>query len=150
MTDSDTVAVLAVHNGWLAANVDLIAESMLGFFPSGDEYLQFNLNGWTYRGAQDKARLWRNLKTLGANIISISDTADPNVEIFGDVALLTSVGECELVIPSSTGALERSAVRFRNTEFYRRDDGTGAPDWRIWHMHVSEAAPEGTLKYVTE
>ncbi|MCV7229197.1 nuclear transport factor 2 family protein [Mycolicibacterium komossense] len=150
MTDSDSAAVLAVHNGWLAANVDLIAESMLGFFPAGDGYLQFNLNGSTYRGAQDKARLWRNLKAVGANIISIRDMDEPNVEIFGDVALLTSVGECELVIPNSTGALERSGVRFRNTEFYRRDDGTGAPDWRIWHMHVSEAAAEGALKYVTE
>jgi ketosteroid isomerase-like protein len=151
MTDSDTDAILAVHNAWLAANVDLIAESMIDFFPVGDNYLQFNLNGFTYNGAQDKARLWRNLNALGANIKTISDTAEPTVQVFGDVALLTSEGECEVLLPTPSGTLESSGVtRFRNTEFYRRNDGEGTPEWRIWHMHVSETAPDGTLKYVTE
>lgn len=155
MTDSHTRAdideILAVHNGWLAANVDLIAESMIGFFPGGDAYHQFNLNGFTYNGVQDKAKLWRNLTAIGANITAISDTGAPTVEVFGDVALLTSEGECELTLPSASGKLESSGpIRFRNTEFYRRDDGTGAPQWRIWHMHVSEAAKAGTAKYVTE
>jgi ketosteroid isomerase-like protein len=151
MTDADTAAILAVHNDWLAANVDLVAESMLDFFPSGDNYLQFNLNGFTYHGALDKARLWRNLHAVGAKISSIGDTAEPTVQVFGDVALLTSEGGCEILLPSPSGTLESSGVvRFRNTEFYRRDDGEGAADWRIWHMHVSEAAAEGTLKYVTE
>lgn len=151
MTDTDTTAILAVHNDWYAANVELVAESMIDFFPPGDAYLQFNLNGFTYNGAQDKAKLWRNLHELGAKIKTIGDTAAPNVEVFGDVALLTSEGECELMLPSPSGTLESSgSIRFRNTEFYRRDDGTGAPQWRIWHMHVSEAAKAGTAKYVTE
>lgn len=151
MTDSDTAAILAVHNGWLAANLDLIADSMVGFFPPGENYLQFNLNGFTYHGVQDKARLWRNLNALGANIGSIGDIGEPSVQVFGDVALLTSEGECEVLLPAPSGKLESSgAVRFRNTEFYRRDDGTGSPEWRIWHMHVSEAAAEGTPKYATE
>ncbi|MGB3483163.1 MAG: hypothetical protein WBB07_13240 [Mycobacterium sp.] len=151
MTDSDAQAILAIHNGWLAANVDLVPEAMLGFFPVGEGYLQFNLNGFTYHGVMDKARLWRNLNTLGANISRIGDTAEPVVQVFGDVALLTSEGECEVLLPTASGTLESSGVtRFRNTEFYRRDDGTGAPHWRIWHMHVSESAPEGAPKYVTE
>jgi hypothetical protein len=149
--DRDTAAILAVHNGWLAANVNLVADSMLGFFPTGDGYLQFNLNGFTYHGVLDKARLWRNLNAAGVNITSIADVVAPSVQVFGEVALLTSEGQCELLLPTSTGSLESSGVtRFRNTEFYRRDDGTGAPDWRIWHMHVSESAPEGALKYGTE
>ncbi len=152
MSESDAAAVLAVHNGWLAANVGLIAESMIDFFPVGaDTYLQFNLNGFTYHGVLDKARLWRNLNAIGADITAIRDVGEPVVQVFGDVALLTSEGECELELPSPSGSLETSSVtRFRNTEFYRRDDGAGAPSWRIWHMHVSEAAPEGALKYVTE
>jgi hypothetical protein len=151
VTQPDSAAILAVHNAWTAANVDLVAESMLGFFPSGDKYLQFNLNGFTYHGAQDKARLWRNLQGIGARIGRIGDIADPTVEVFGDVALLTSEGECEVMLPTPSGRLESSGVvRYRNTEFYRRDDGDGAPEWRIWHMHVSEAAAEGTLKYATE
>ncbi|MHA7662499.1 nuclear transport factor 2 family protein [Mycolicibacterium sp. HS_4_1] len=150
-TGTDTAEILAVHNGWLEANVDLIAESMFGFFPVGDAYLQFNLNGFTYQGVEDKAKLWRNLNAIGANIKAIYDTSDPTVQVFGDVALLTSEGECELLLPSPSGTLESSGpLRFRNTEFYRRDDGNGAPQWRIWHMHVSEAAKAGTAKYVTE
>jgi hypothetical protein len=152
MTESDSTAILAVHNAWLATNVDLVAETMLGFFPSGDDaYLQFNLNGFTYHGALDKARLWRNLNGLGAQISRIGDTVEPTVQVFGDVALLTSEGECEIMLPTPTGVLESSGVvRYRNTEFYRRDDGAGSPDWRIWHMHVSEAAAEDALKYATE
>ncbi|WP_028935947.1 nuclear transport factor 2 family protein [Pseudonocardia spinosispora] len=149
--DTDAAAVLKVHNGWLAANVGLEANSMLGYFPEGEGYLQFNLNGFTYNGVLDKAKLWNNLNAVGVDITRIEDTSEPVVQVFGDVALLTSEGEAELLLPSATGKLESSgATRFRNTEFYRRDDGTGGADWRIWHMHVSEAAPEGTLKYGTE
>lgn len=151
MTDADTAAVLDVHRGWLAANVGLVAEAMIDFFPTGLNYLQFNLNGFTYNGVQDKAKLWRNLNAVGANIVRIGDVGEPKVEVFGDVALLTSEGECEVELPNSSGGLESSgSMRYRNTEFYRRDDGSGAPQWRIWHMHVSEAAPTGALKHVTE
>ncbi len=151
MTQSDIDAIRAVHDGWTAANVELIAENMIEFFPSGDNYLQFNLNGFTYRGAHDKARLWRNLQGVGARISRIGDIAEPTVQVFGDVALLTSEGECEILLPTPSGTLESSgALRYRNTEFYRRDDGNGNPEWRIWHMHVSEAAAEGLLKYATE
>ncbi|BBY64978.1 nuclear transport factor 2 family protein [Mycolicibacterium helvum] len=151
MTDTDAAAVLAVHRGWLAANIGLVAESMIDFFPTGLNYLQFNLNGFTYNGVEDKAKLWRNLQAVGANIVRIDDVGEPVVEVFGDVALLTSEGECEIELPSPSGGLDNSGpMRFRNTEFYRRDDGAGAPQWRIWHMHVSEAAPHGTLKHVTE
>ena len=149
---SDQDAVLKVHNGWFAANVGLHAENMLPYFPEGDGYLQFNLNGFTYHGAADKAKLWDNLNKVGVDITRIADVGEPEVQVYGDVALLTSEGEAELLMPNaSTGKLENSGVtRFRNTEIYRRDDGAGGADWRIWHMHVSESAPEGTPKYVTE
>jgi ketosteroid isomerase-like protein len=148
---SDVAAVLKVHNDWVAANVDLRVEAMLPCFPSGDGYLQYNLNGLTYRGAAEKARLWRNLRGAGVNITRITDHGDPDVQVYGDVALVTWEGEAELVMPSASGRLEGSrTTRIRNTEFYRRDDGAGGAEWRIWHMHVSEAAPEGSLKYGTE
>lgn len=153
MTDiaKDTAAILEVHNGWNAANLGLIAESMMPFFPEGDGYLQFNLNGFTYHGVADKARLWRNLRAVGVDIVRLEEQLPPTVQVFGDVALLTSEAEADLVMPTASGTLESAGTkRFRNTEFYRRDDGHGGADWRIWHMHVSEAAPEGSLKYVTE
>jgi hypothetical protein len=149
--DKDTAAILEVHEGWLAANLGLVAETMLPFFPEGEGYLQFNLNGFTYHGVADKARLWRNLCAAGVDITRITEIVAPRVQVFGDVALLTSEAEAELVMPSATGTLTTSGTtRFRNTEFYRRDDGHGGTDWRIWHMHCSEAAPEGALKYGTE
>jgi ketosteroid isomerase-like protein len=149
--DKDLAAIRGVHDTWFAANVDLVVDAMLPCFPEGDGYLQFNLNGFTYNGIQDKARLWRNLASAGVNITHIKEDGDPLIQVFGDVALLTSHAECELVLPTATGKLESSGItRFRNTEFYRRDDGNGNPDWRIWHMHISEAAPEGALKYGTE
>lgn len=151
-TETDVAAVLKVHNGWFESNVGLNADAMLPFFPEGDGYLQFNLNGFTYHGAAEKAKLWRNLNAVGVNITAIRDVGEPSVQVYGDVALLTSEGEAVLEMPNATtGKLETpGATRFRNTEFYRRDDGAGGSDWRIWHMHVSEAAPEGTAKFVTE
>lgn len=149
--DQDVAAVRAVHDGWFAANVGLDVEKMLPYFPVGDGYLQFNLNGFVYNGAADKAKLWRNLTSVGVTITRIADVTEPDIQVFGDVALLTSEGEAELVLPTPTGKLETSgATRFRNTEFLRRDDGAGNADWRIWHMHISEFAPEGQLKYGTE
>lgn len=150
-TDDDLIAIRAVHDGWFTANLGLDADTLPPFFPVGDGYLQYNLNGFVYNGVADKARLWRNLSGLGVDITQIKDSTEPEIQVFGDVALLTSLGECELLLPSPTGALESSGLtRFRNTEFYRRDDGRGNPDWRIWHMHISESAPEDTLKYGTE
>ncbi|HEY9413407.1 MAG TPA: nuclear transport factor 2 family protein [Pseudonocardia sp.] len=151
----DAAAVLAVHNGWFKSNVGLDADAMLEFFPKSEGYLQFNLNGLTYNGAPEKEKLWRNLKAIGVNITRIEDTSEPLVQVFGDTALLTSEGVAELEMPSATGKLESPGpTRFRNTEFYRRTDGTGGSagggDWKIWHMHVSEAAGEGSLKYGTE
>jgi len=153
---TDAEAVLAVHNGWFASNVNLDADAMLRYFPEGSAespgYLQFNLNGLTYNGAPEKYKLWQNLRAVGVNITRIEDVGEPWVQVFGDTALLTSEGVAELVMPNATtGKLENPGpTRFRNTEFYRRDDGAGNSDWRIWHMHVSEAAPEGSPKYVTE
>ncbi|MCE0763291.1 nuclear transport factor 2 family protein [Pseudonocardia kujensis] len=149
--DKDLAAIRELHDGWFAANVGLDADTLPRFFPSGNAYLQFNLNGFVYNGLAEKVKLWRNLSSVGVDIVRIEDTSTPVIQVFGDVALLTSEGEAELVLPSPTGKLESSgATRFRNTEFYRRDDGAGNPDWRIWHMHVSEGAPEGQLKYGTE
>lgn len=149
--DKDIAAILEVHNGWFASNLGLVAEAMLPFFPEGDGYLQFNLNGFTYNGVADKARLWRNLNAIGVDIVRIAETEPPTVQVFGDVALLTCEAEADLVLPTATGALENSgATPFRVTEFYRRDDGRGGADWRIWHMHCSPSAPAGALKYGTE
>jgi ketosteroid isomerase-like protein len=148
-TDED--AIRAVHDGWFASNVNLDADAMVTHFPEGDGYLQFNLNGLVYRGIREKYKLWKHLAGAGINITEIADVTEPVIQVFGDTALLTSEGSAVLEVPTASGRIESSgATRFRNTEFYRRDDGAGHPDWRIWHMHISESAPEGSPKYVTE
>jgi hypothetical protein len=149
--DKDAAAILDLHDGWNKGNLTLVVEELVPFFAEGDNLLQFNLNGLTYHGIDDLARLWRNLPAAGIRVVRLEETNPPTVQIFGDVALLTSEAEVDVVVPTPSGTLETTGTtRFRNTEFYRRDDGSGRPEWRIWHMHVSAAAPEGTQRYVTE
>ena len=31
--------------------------------------------------------------------------------------------------------------RFRETSVFRRDDGRGGREWKIWHFHASPLAP---------
>lgn len=147
---SDLEQILAVHRGWYESNVGLAPDAMLPYFPSGDGYLQFNTNGHTYHGVMDKHRLWVNLQQMGVNITTIKDVAEPDVQIFGDVALLTAEGMATMVLPATGGGLaEPTEAPFRATEFYRRDDGKGNPEWRIWHMHAS-VADKVMPKYGTE
>ncbi|NOP99246.1 MULTISPECIES: nuclear transport factor 2 family protein [Mycolicibacterium] len=137
---SDYEQILAVHRGWYESNVGLDAEKMLQFFPCGDNYHQFNLNGWTYSGVLDKHELWINLNKSGFDITMQRDVVGPDVQIFGDVALVTAEGVVELVLPADGGTqAPPTTAPFRITEFLRRDDGLGNPVWTIWHMHVSGA-----------
>lgn len=39
----------------------------------------------------------------------------------------------------STGYDPATALRIRATECYRRDDGNGNAEWRMWHFHCSPA-----------
>ena len=149
--EKDTAAILEVHDGWFESNLGLVAESMLPFFPEGEGYLQFNLNGFTYNGVADKARLWRNLNAIGVDIVRIAETVPPTVQVFGDVALLTCEAEAELVLPTATGTLEtpgppRSgppSSTAATTAAAARTGGSGT-------CTVSPSAPEGALKYGTE
>jgi hypothetical protein len=38
--------------------------------------------------------------------------------------------------------VQKMVIRFRYTEIYKRDDGAGNPEWKMWHFHCSPA-PEG-------
>ncbi|MGW7536015.1 nuclear transport factor 2 family protein [Amycolatopsis sp. NPDC054798] len=136
---TDLERILEAHQGWYEANVGLVADRMLRYFPEGDGYHQFNLNGHTYHGVLDKHRLWVNAAKIGLSITAIKDTVGPDVQIFGDVALLTAEGVADVLAP---GQQDAARTPFRTTEFFRRDDGKGGRDWRIWHMHVSVQDPQ--------
>ncbi|UQS25971.1 nuclear transport factor 2 family protein [Amycolatopsis thermalba] len=143
---SDREQILDAHKGWYETNVGLAADRMLDYFPSGDKYHQFNLNGHTYHGARDKHRLWVNAAKIGLDITAIKDTVGPDVQVFGDVALLTAEGVADLLLPGQSDSVP---TPFRTTEFYRRDDGDGQPVWKIWHMHCS-VMDQQMPKYGTE
>jgi hypothetical protein len=82
---------------------------------------------------------------------------DVQVTVDGDVAYVTAEGVLPFTVPDegSGSALldavlplyERRGdvvlVHFRETTVLRRDDGLGAPAWKIWHFHASPLAPEG-------
>jgi hypothetical protein len=38
-------------------------------------------------------------------------------------------------------AVDRPAY-YRSTEVYKRDDGEGRPEWRMWHFHCSTRPPD--------
>src|ERR1700742_2895927 len=58
---NDVDAIRAVHDAWFAANVNLDGEAMLPTLSTSDQFLQFNLNGLVYNGAQEKYKLWKHL-----------------------------------------------------------------------------------------
>lgn len=145
--NSDTEAVEAVHAAWFESNVGLQIEKMLDQFPQGDAYLQFNLNGLTYRGAREKAKLWTGIKRTGGDITSIRETSTPSVHVEGDVAWIAGEGIARIRLGAPSSSKTPSDVPFRFTEIYRRNDNAGNPKWTIWHMHCSPAAPAGTPDY---
>jgi hypothetical protein len=135
---TDLEQIVAVHQGWYESNIGLDADAMLQYFPAGEGYHQFNLNGWTYSGVMYKHKLWMNGKAAGLNITMQKDVIGPDVQIFGDVAVVTAEGGIELVQPTSeAGLTSPTPMGFRITEFLRKDDGQGNPVWKVWHMHVS-------------
>ncbi|WP_280417929.1 YybH family protein [Nocardia carnea] len=144
----ETREIEAVHAAWFQANIGLQIEKMIEQFPEGEAYLQYNLNGLTYRGVHDKAKLWAGLQRVGSTITSIEESDPIVVHVEGDTAWIAGEAVAQIVLTEASGA--PTVVPFRYTEIYRKDDNAGNPRWTIWHMHCSPAAPEGTLKYGDE
>ena len=122
---------------------------MSACFPSGDNYLMFNLNGHPYFGIDEKVKLWE----FYADQLEIPELPDIRImklEIHGDMAWLA----CEGLFPIREIGAEGTAaellevgesvvhVPFRATEIYHRDDGAGNPVWTMWHFNSSPLPPE--------
>ncbi len=147
---ADRDEILARHRDWWIANDGLDIPMMQKAFPTGDAYLQFNLNGHPYFGIKEKTELWEwYIKNLG---LGLSDVVVMKFIIDGDTAWIAS----ELTIPlKATGPAgtgsdswvledpdEWTSYRARVTEIYHKDDGDGNPAWRMWHYHASPLPPE--------
>jgi ketosteroid isomerase-like protein len=145
----DIEAIRQGHRDWWAGNhsKEMLRVSR-NFAP---DTLMFNLNGHTYYGLDEMAKVW---EFYGDSIeIDIVQLWDYRIFVHGDLAYIT----CEGVFPTKQasadgwgasnieiGGLDQVpvGVRFRETSIARRDDGKGNPVWKLWHFHCSLAAPE--------
>lgn len=146
MTNQDIESIVAVHESWMYSNNGLEIDKMVPNF-ANPGYHQFNLNGFTY-DLPEKVKLWEGLRGLGMELALVK-IQEAFVHVEGDLAYL--IDEWDVVIGGSgeSGAMAATGerTRIRITEVFRRDDGKGVPEWKIWHFHCSYAAPADGVKY---
>lgn len=147
--ESDRAEIMRLHNQWMRANCGLVLEGMQGVFVGGDRFQGFNLNGHTYHQRSEWEQLWRYLKTV-MDITSVSDERIIKFEIRGNMALLSFESRIEASAKAGAGAKSSgmeippapTAMKFRGTEVYLREDEAGKPAWKMWHCHYSPCAPD--------
>ena len=152
--EKDVREIRRVHRQWWAANRGLDVERMRECF--APDYLMWNLNGHPYFSLAEKQHLFRYYKD---HMVPTEppELWDIRVTVDGDMGYVTSEGILPVVIASDEGSgsavmdaaaphYERRGdvvrFRFRETAVFRRDDGRGNPEWKIWHFHCSPLAPE--------
>ncbi|MCW2523481.1 MAG: hypothetical protein JWO63_1816 [Frankiales bacterium] len=137
----DVEDILAVHRAWLDSNNGLVVEKMYDNF-ANPGYYQFNLNGHSYGSVDEKVKLWQGLHETDFNLADMKIVEEPVVHSDGYLAYLMAIWSARVVGTGSTGLMVPDAepVVFRVTEVYRKDDGQGNPNWKIWHFHASPIA----------
>jgi len=151
--DADERAIRRVHRQWWESNVGLDVERMRECF--APQYLMWNLNGHPYYSLDEKVHLFEYYKQ---HLVPTEppELWDIRVTVEGDMAYLTAEGILPFTVRSEEGSgsglLDAVVplygrrgdvipVRFRETSVFRRDDGRGNPEWKIWHFHASPLAP---------
>lgn len=149
--EEDKQIILKLHKDWWESNAGLDIPKMQSVFPTDDAYLMFNLNGHPYFGIQEKTDLWQWYSTRIE--IGMSEVYIMRLDISGDLAYLCAEGlfpsrqlrqTDENGEPLLIGESEQSfppVIRMRATEVYKRDDGEGNPEWKMWHFHCSPLPP---------
>ena len=152
--DVDVEAVLAVHEAWRASQPGWNYAALPAVMVKGEKFLQFNLTGQVFFSCEELSAVWATLGPLVETSSSV-DVTKPVVWVDGDLAVLTSELSVltmkslteEMPLPAGVGQIPigttDTEVAYRITEVYRRDDGEGKAEWRMWHAHYS-AVPSGT------
>jgi hypothetical protein len=145
MTDhsADVEQLLKLHRDWYFSNYEINIPLMRTVFPVGDKnYVMFNLNDHPYFGVDDLADLWSFYARTGK--WGLCEDYVMRVEVSGDLGYVVSEGTFPAwQVKDADGNLlpEDQIVdltaRYRSTEVYKRDDGDGNPEWRMWHFHCS-------------
>ena len=88
--EQDIAEVKRIHDEWWASNADFDIARMRACFASGDKFLQYNLNGHTYRSVDELTKLW---ELIGRNYgIPELEIIDIRIEVRGDSAGRHGVG----------------------------------------------------------
>jgi len=147
----DVEQILAVHMSWLESNNGLDVERMYPNF-ANPGYYQFNLNGHTYASVDEKVTLWEQLHATDFDLADMKIVDEPVIYSDGHLAYLMTVWSALVVGTGTTGLMEPDSdpVVFRVTEVYRKDDGQGAPVWKIWHFHASPIADPALPRFPLE
>lgn len=141
MPISDEEQILNLHRDWYYANYQINIPLMRTVFPVGqDKFLMFNLNDHPYFGVDDLADLWSFYAKTDE--WGLCEDYVMRVEVLGDFAYVVSEGDFpawRVRDPEGNELPERldRPAYYRSTEVYKRDDGQGNPEWRMWHFHCS-------------
>lgn len=153
-TERDIEEIRRIHREWWASNKGLDVERMSACF--APDYLMWNLNGHPYYSLAEKEHLFRYYQQ---HMVPTDPPVlwDVRVHVDHDLAYLTAEGILPVTVSSEEGSgssvIDSMApryesrgdevqFRFRETSVFRRDDGAGSSEWRIWHFHCSPLAPE--------
>jgi hypothetical protein len=149
--DADREQLLKLHRDWYYSNYKINIPLMRTVFPVGAEnFLMFNLNDHPYFGVDDLANLWSYYAQT--DDWGLCEDYVIRIDVAGDMAYILSEGIFPAwVVKDAEGnpipADERidKPFRYRSTEIYKRDDGEGRPEWRMWHFHCSTRPPDDEI-----
>ena len=148
--------ILRLHRAWFEANHGLQGGKLKDIM-ANEEFFNYNLNGYTYRGLSEIEKLWAPQHMPSAfDLRKLFNERNLRIEATDDMGWLTVEADVELVMKTPGGSGEMRGdgdvvvMPFRITELYRRNDGKGNPVWRMWHFHCSQELVDGGKRFVTE
>jgi len=139
--EADVEQLLKLHRDWYFSNYNINIPLMRTVFPAGKEdFLMFNLNDHPYFGVDELEALW----SFYARTDRWGKCEDHiiRVDVDGDMGYIVSEGIYpSWVVKDEDGnpLADEIDVTFlyRSTEVYKRDDGEGGKEWKMWHFHCS-------------
>lgn len=143
---SDVEQILRLHRDWYYSNYNINIPLMRTVFPTGDEnFLMYNLNDHPYFGVDDLANLWSHYARTDR--WGLCEDYVLRVDVSGDLAYVVSEGIYPAsVIKDEDGnplpEVQDKLWLYRSTEVYKRDDGEGGAEWKMWHFHCSTRPPD--------
>ncbi|MBO9521353.1 MAG: hypothetical protein J7518_07435 [Nocardioidaceae bacterium] len=145
----DVEQLLKLHRDWYFSNYNINIPLMRTLYPpKPDQYLMFNLNGHPYFGVDELDDLW----SFYARTDRWGKCEDyvMRVDVVGDMGYVVSEGIYpSWVIKDEDGNLLDEEIdvtfRYRSTEIYKRDDGEGGKEWKMWHFHCSERPEDDAI-----